>query len=155
MKKQFFIFILLFLFSVNISAQNKTDDLNKLLKLMRLETMIDAQLKEMIPIFKHQAREQIQGNDAEQKIDQYLSYMMDEMKNITERLVQEDVANVYDKHFTDEEIKDLIAFYESPTGQKSLDKTPEITADMMTLMMTKYMPELQERLRTRLEKTKD
>ena len=121
---------------------------------MKQEAMIDAQLGQMIPMFKQQASEQIRGSQANEKFDKYIAYMMDELKSITKRLVQDDVARIYDKHFTHEEVKDLIAFYESPTGQKTLDKTPEITGDMMNLMMTKYLPEFQEKLRTKLEEFK-
>lgn len=38
---------------------------------------------------------------------------------------------VYDKHFTHQEIKDLIALYRTPLGQKLLEKTPVIMQESM------------------------
>lgn len=60
----------------------------------------------------------------------------------------------YDKLLTHEEIKDLIKSYEAPTGKKMIEKTPEITKDLMNSLMTKYMPEFQEKLTKKLESLK-
>ena len=36
----------------------------------------------------------------------------------------------YDEHYSDEEIKDLIKFYESPLGQKVVTVLPKLTAEL-------------------------
>ncbi len=41
------------------------------------------------------------------------------------------VVPIYDKHFTHEDIKGLLAFYESPVGQKLIEKLPVITQESM------------------------
>lgn len=38
---------------------------------------------------------------------------------------------VYQRHFTEREIDDLVAFYSSPTGQKMVREMPAITAETM------------------------
>jgi len=38
---------------------------------------------------------------------------------------------VYQKHFTEREINDLVAFYSSPTGQKMVKEMPAITSEAM------------------------
>jgi uncharacterized protein len=38
---------------------------------------------------------------------------------------------VYDKYFTEAEVKDLIAFYKTPTGRKSIKILPQISAEML------------------------
>jgi uncharacterized protein len=38
---------------------------------------------------------------------------------------------VYDKFFTEAELKDLIAFYKTPTGQKFIKILPQISAEML------------------------
>jgi uncharacterized protein len=40
--------------------------------------------------------------------------------------------SVYDRYFTEEEIKALIAFYRSPVGKKSIEVMPKLFADSMT-----------------------
>jgi hypothetical protein len=37
---------------------------------------------------------------------------------------------VYDKHFTDEEIKGLIQFYQTPVGKKALSELPQIVTQL-------------------------
>lgn len=38
---------------------------------------------------------------------------------------------IYNKHFTESELNDLIAFYQSPTGQKYLSLMPQVTQEAM------------------------
>ncbi|MEK6304184.1 MAG: DUF2059 domain-containing protein [Acidobacteriota bacterium] len=38
---------------------------------------------------------------------------------------------LYDKFFTEDELKDLVTFYKSPTGQKSIDVMPQLLQDAM------------------------
>ncbi|MBA4850014.1 DUF2059 domain-containing protein [Emticicia sp. BO119] len=38
---------------------------------------------------------------------------------------------IYDKHYSHQEIIDMIKFYESPTGKKMVEKTPLIVAESM------------------------
>jgi hypothetical protein len=38
---------------------------------------------------------------------------------------------IYDKYFTEAEVKDLIAFYKTPTGQKSIKILAQISAEML------------------------
>jgi len=118
---------------------------------MDSEKMIDGMMNNMILALKQQASGQIQENGAKEKHDKYIDFMMNEVKELSKRLVNEEMVNIYDKHFTHEEIKDLIQFYESPTGKKLLEKNPEISKDLMNSMMTKYMPEFKERLTKKME----
>jgi hypothetical protein len=38
---------------------------------------------------------------------------------------------IYDRHFSHQEILDLIQFYESPLGRRLVEETPGITQDSM------------------------
>ncbi|HSB10080.1 MAG TPA: DUF2059 domain-containing protein [Blastocatellia bacterium] len=38
---------------------------------------------------------------------------------------------IYDKHFTEQELKDLLAFYTSPTGQKAIQLMPDLLKESM------------------------
>ncbi|MBD2291946.1 DUF2059 domain-containing protein [Anabaena sphaerica FACHB-251] len=57
---------------------------------------------------------------------------------------------LYDKYFTNEEIKALIAFYQTPIGQKTLTVTPQITRDS-TEIGIKYGREAAQRALQKLE----
>ncbi len=49
---------------------------------------------------------------------------------------------VYDKNFTDSELKDIIAFYKTPTGQKSLKQMPEVMRESMDMTSTLIAPQM-------------
>ncbi len=153
MKKLLFLSILTITLSVSSIAQDKATDLKKLFSLMDTEKMIDGMMDNMVTVFKQQANEQFQGDDSA-KTDKYFEFVVEETKVMSKKLVNEDMVNIYDKHFTHEEVKDLIKFFESSTGKKMLDKTPEITMDLMNIIMSKHMPEFQEKLEKKLEELK-
>lgn len=146
MKKLLFLAILTISFTMSAVAQDKPADLKKLFELMQTEKMIDGMMDNMLPALKQQASGQIQGDDAKEKFEKYIEFLMEESKKLSKMLVNEEMISIYDRHFSGEEIKDLIKFFESPTGKKMLEKTPEITKDLMDSMMSKYMPEFQEKL---------
>jgi hypothetical protein len=41
------------------------------------------------------------------------------------------IVPIYQKHFTDAEIDDMLAFYHTPTGKKMLTESPKIMVDYM------------------------
>ncbi|MFN8552347.1 MAG: DUF2059 domain-containing protein [Candidatus Obscuribacterales bacterium] len=51
---------------------------------------------------------------------------------------------VYDKNFTDAELKDIIAFYKTPTGQKSLKQMPEVMRESMEMTTTLISPQMNQ-----------
>lgn len=48
-----------------------------------------------------------------------------------------DMVKLYTSHFNEQELKDLIAFYESPLGKKVLQKMPTLTARSAELTQSK------------------
>jgi len=54
------------------------------------------------------------------------SLMQDEIGGII-RKVTPKLAEVYAETFTEQELKDILAFYRTPTGQKMVAKTPELS----------------------------
>jgi uncharacterized protein len=64
-----------------------------------------------------------------------LEYMMNIVK---------DGPSVYARHFTAEELREIIAFYRTPTGDKVLRMTPQLTAEVMA-MIAPHMPDFHAR----------
>src|SRR6185503_12118151 len=59
--------------------------------------------------------------------------------------VIEDVSiDLYDKYFTEDEIKDLIVFYKSHTGRKTTEVLPKMFAESMTNTMDAVKPKVLE-----------
>lgn len=51
---------------------------------------------------------------------------------------------IYDKHLKDSELRDLIAFYRSPTGQKMIAVVPKMALETLMAFSEKFSPKLQE-----------
>ena len=60
------------------------------------------------------------------------------------RLVEDLSYPVYDRFFTAGEIKDLIAFYKTPTGKKTLEVTPQLMAETMARTNERLIPVMQQ-----------
>jgi len=58
-------------------------------------------------------------------------------------LIEQVLVPVYDKYYTESELKDLIAFYKTPTGQKSVTVQPQLTGDTMAKTMEYLGPKLE------------
>jgi uncharacterized protein len=56
--------------------------------------------------------------------------MIDKMTGRISEL-EDSIVDVYANNFSAGELRDLIAFYKSPTGQKFLQKTPLVTQQTM------------------------
>ena len=61
----------------------------------------------------------------------YLSELMGDMDSM--------VAGILSKHFTEEELRELLAFHRSPIGQKSLEKMPLIMQESVAWAQQKTM----------------
>jgi len=101
---------------------------------------------------------------AAEQVDQTASHKQEKMKHIMEttmtrylqRLKQtiidvmpfEDLVEhvfypVYSKHFAMAEIQDMIAFFETPVGQKFIAVTPTLMQETIVLINQKYTPQFQ------------
>ena len=61
---------------------------------------------------------------------------------------------IYDKHFTQAEIRELIAFYQTPLGAKVVEKMPAIAQESMVAGM-EWGEEIVEKAMARLEARKE
>jgi hypothetical protein len=134
-------------FSGTISAQTKKDDIRELFTLLDPGQMIDKIFENMIDVFKHHGNTQIRHEDQEE----FTAYLTNEVKKMTDNLINEHMLNIYDKYFTHEEIKSLIKFYKTPAGKKMITTMPDIQKDIMTIMMNKHIPEFQEKIQKKME----
>lgn len=64
-----------------------------------------------------------------------------------------DYIRIYRDAYTEAELRELIAFYRSPVGRKTIEMTPELMKRMTEIRqkrMQERLPELQRRIRVRL-----
>lgn len=62
--------------------------------------------------------------------------------------VEAQVIDSYARHFTPDQLRGLIAFYETPLGQSVIKTMPVIAADGANFMQTTVTPRMQETLQT-------
>ncbi len=68
------------------------------------------------------------------------------------------IVPIYQKHLTEFDLEAVIAFYSSPVGQKLLKEQPAMMAEGMQAgqdIMLRKLPELQERLQTKVAQLAD
>jgi hypothetical protein len=65
--------------------------------------------------------------------------------------VQEVTYSLYAKYFTESELKDLIAFYHTSTGQKTIEVMPQLFAESMQQSNQKLLPEILKIMMTIVE----
>lgn len=57
--------------------------------------------------------------------------------------IVEDISyELYSKYFTEAEIKDLVTFYKSPTGKKSIGVSPKMFAESMSITSERIKPKV-------------
>jgi hypothetical protein len=60
-----------------------------------------------------------------------------------------EIAKIYAAAFTEAELRDMIAYYKSPTGQKAVEKLPDVTQQAMARALSgvqAHMPDFQQRV---------
>src|ERR1700732_3974402 len=69
-------------------------------------------------------------------------------KNFDQQRAMQQIAAIYDKHFTDDEIKGLLDFYSSPLGQKFAAESPKINREIQAVEMSAASSATRESLLT-------
>jgi len=154
MKRLVFVTFLYIAASFNGYSQTKQELIKELFKVMHQDSVIDKSFSAMIPAMLKQVQSDEKDSLAKANSQERIKATMPIMKDIVKRMVDEDMVVIYDKYFTESEIKDFIAFYKSPSGQKFVKTTPAIQTDLMAVMFQKYMPEFRKASKAKMEEMK-
>ena len=126
-------------------SQTKQDAIKELFSLMKTDSLIDKTFNAIVPAITQQMKAKDPKVD-QKKLDDVFKASMDAAKEMSKSMINTDLVVLYDKYFTEQEIKDFTAFYRTPAGQKMITVLPDLQKEMMTIMMTKYMPEMQNKI---------
>lgn len=142
--------------SAQDAEKKKLTPAERLLKVTKFansgQAAASAAFKPVIENFRTQGYPDKAIKEIEAAASAYFHQMM------TDPGLQKDVVNLYNESFTAEELETMLAFYETPTGQKALQRMPQIVAKSMTLgqkYAEKYAPDFQNQLQKILEKYAD
>ena len=132
--------------SASTPSQASIDKLLAVTEADKILKSIEQQANAMMQNTMQQALQGQLASPEQQKI-------LDDFKNKTLAAINEQLdisqlksiyVRVYSENFSQEEIDQLIAFYESPTGKMFVAKMPTVTQKSMALMQEKMGPVLQE-----------
>lgn len=107
----------------------KEADIRSLLELVGARDMIQDAADNAVSQFKEKISASMPNNDRAQNIantfaaDFHKRYDPDDLMN--------QLVIIYDKHYTDDEIKGLLQFYGSPLGQKAAAEMPKINREIV------------------------
>jgi len=154
MKKLILVSTIFFIVTVNGYSQTKKESIKELFRLMQQDSMIDKMFNSILPSMMSQMQSNMDSEDstASARSNELMNSTMTATKEMAKKLINEDMVAIYDKYFSQSEINDFIAFYKSSSGQKLLRSTPDIQKDLMTVMMQKYMPEIQKTIKSNTDK---
>jgi uncharacterized protein len=142
MKKIISITMLVLIVCYSSYSQTKKENLTELFRLMQVDKMMDKMYGSMMPMMQAQMKKAIPDSLRSTNYDTFMNENMkiitDESKKMASDFLNNDMMGIYDKNFTEQEVKELLAFYKSPIGLKMVEKQPAMQQESMQIMMTKY-----------------
>lgn len=102
-----------------------------------MERTMDQAMAVMMPIMRAQMEKSLSKLSAEQRATIY-GIVDETMQDFTKQSVakiQVRMPPILARTFTEHELEEIVAFYESPTGQTALAKGPAMMAEIMPIMM--------------------
>lgn len=112
------LFIALFsVSSFSFADGNARKEAEALLNIMGMEKALQQTIEQMLTL-------QMQQNPTLAPFKQVMLKFFN--KHMSYESLKEDMATIYAEAFTEQELKELNAFYRTPTGQKTIQKMPEL-----------------------------
>lgn len=125
----------------------KPESVRELFHVMKQDSMIEKMFTSMIPtMLKQMQVKELHGKDST-----LMQYTMQVGKEMCFNVINEDMVTLYSKYFSEKEINDLIVFYKTPAAQKLVSVTPEISKELITIMMKKYMPNMMKQIQDKVK----
>lgn len=152
MKRFLIIYILFFSFISSAYSQESISDINRLSNIISTDSLTGQIMNTITSEIIRNAKMQIQGAGAKEKLDTYVKFINKESNELSKTYTNLVIPQIYSEHFTPNEIKDLIVFYETPTGKKLLLEMKEITKAMMTALYKHYLPDFQQKIKKELQR---
>lgn len=128
-----------------VNGDNKVEEMMNAI-VPQMQAMQDATMKSLLD-----EHTDLTAADKQALADSFASERKYSVKRLMDKMMQkinynelmnEISSNLLDKYYTLEEVKDLIAFYKTPTGLKSLKMMAPMMTDTMLATQEKVMPKM-------------
>ncbi len=147
--KKVYVLVLTALFMLNVSATELASkkSVEKLMELTEVSKMMGAMQGQISNMFNGMSKQMNISEKERPAFDQYMKKVGDLLaKDMNWDVFKEPMIEIYTKHFTEEEVKGLISFYQSNLGKSMTKKMPLIMQDSMLVsqeLMKNFMPKIQ------------
>lgn len=114
--------------TINVSLAQEAEKLSpamELMKLMSIEETMENTSKATFAPFLQQLRTKGMAEEGVQEVKEASDVYFSQVASDPD--LKKEMAGLYEKQFTQNELKDLVEFYKSPLGQKALKMMPEMT----------------------------
>lgn len=122
----------------------------ELLNVMNMQDTIEksfAMVKQMIPAQMEKMKQVTGDTNMPANVSSQTDKIMDMLaKEMSWNKMKADYITLYAETFTEQELKDTVAFYKSPTGQAFIKKQPELMKRSMEIsqkVIMQIMPKIQ------------
>lgn len=107
------------------------------LMIKTMDAMAASMSKNISNVFNDKAYADM-GIDGKKMAEKLTAKTMQRTKQNALQLLNEDMVDIYYNYFTTEDIDNFTVFYNTPSAQKMINLTPDISKDVMTLLTTKF-----------------
>lgn len=106
----------------------KDADIRSLLELVGARDQVQDGLNNAAEQYRQNLLETVPNNDKGQAFVN--AFVAGYQKNFDPNQVTDQLVAIYDKHFTEDDIKGLLQFYGSPLGQRVASETPKVSREV-------------------------
>lgn len=132
------------------AAQQPSEaQVDRLLEVMRAKETLDATLPQVQAMQQQMVAQMTAGQELDEEDRARINRMLESTNSslatvLTWERMGPMYRDIYAQTFTAEDVEAIIGFYESPAGQKTLDKMPQLMQNTMNAVQQLVMPLLQQ-----------
>ncbi|HRE56911.1 MAG TPA: DUF2059 domain-containing protein [Candidatus Kapabacteria bacterium] len=138
----FLLFVCSIISTDTLYAQNKSADIKRIITLTKAEDYVRSFSKIMTQKLQSTFQDQFKNVKNKAQVNTFMTKVQREVSVMFDNILKNDMEDIFGKLFTDSEIKEILAFYESPTGKKLLNITNPLSQQITKLIEKKYTPQL-------------
>ena len=147
-------------FSTEAAAQTSTansepasrQDVENLFAMLKLDRMMQVTMTSAAEQMKNNLPELMKQQNIQIPQEQLDAMAEDIFRDYPMKEVLDSMVPVYQKHLTKADVGNILAFYQSPTGQKMLNEMPEMSKEAMQAanpVMKQWMVTMMQRMQDR------
>jgi hypothetical protein len=137
-------------FSLGVFAKEDSfhDSVEKLLLLMKQDQILNQTFEQIKPMAFQQFQQMNLTEEQSLLMNKYMDKIFNVMKDeLSWDNIKEEFIQIYMTVYTKEEVQELITFYQSPIGRKTIEKIPQLMQQSMVISqkhMMNILPKIME-----------